>query len=94
MASLTSYRLGEDRLGIPFETVSSLTERIKDSLEADFAEVAVHGEVSNLARPRSGHVYFTLKDDAASIRAVIWKSDAQRLAFDLADGLAVRVSGG
>src|SRR4051795_3537627 len=93
MASLTSYRLGEDRLGIPFETVSSLTDRIKDSLEADFAEVAVEGELSNLARPKSGHVYFTLKDHTASLRGVMWKSDAQRLAFDLADGLAVRILG-
>jgi exodeoxyribonuclease VII large subunit len=93
MASLPSYRLGEDRLGIPFETVSSLTDRIKDALEADFAEVAVQGEISNLARPKSGHVYFTLKDTTASLRGVMWKSDAQRLAFDLSDGLAVRILG-
>jgi exodeoxyribonuclease VII large subunit len=93
MASLPSYRLGEDRLGIPFETVSSLTDRIKDALEADFADVAVQGEISNLARPKSGHVYFTLKDNTASLRGVMWKSDAQRLAFDLADGLAVRILG-
>jgi exodeoxyribonuclease VII large subunit len=93
MASLTSHRLGEDRLGIPFETVSSLTDRIKDALEADFAEVAVEGELSNLARPKSGHVYFTLKDHTASLRGVMWKSDAQRLAFDLTDGLAVRILG-
>jgi exodeoxyribonuclease VII large subunit len=93
MASPTSHRLGEDRLGIPFETVSSLTDRIKDALEADFAEVAVEGELSNLARPKSGHVYFTLKDTTASLRGVMWKSDAQRLAFDLSDGLAVRILG-
>jgi exodeoxyribonuclease VII large subunit len=93
MASLTSHRLGEDRLGIPFETVSSLTDRIKDALEADFAEVAVEGELSNLSRPKSGHVYFTLKDHSASLRGVMWKSDAQRLAFDLTDGLAVRILG-
>ena len=52
-------------------------------LEADFADVALVGEVSNLARPRSGHVYLSLKDDSAQIRAVIWKSVAGRLAFDL-----------
>jgi exodeoxyribonuclease VII large subunit len=76
-----------------FETVSSLTERIKGSLEADFAEVAVRGEIVNLARPKSGHLYFSLRDNAASVRAVIWKGEAQRLAFDLADGLGVRVLG-
>src|SRR5438270_2649258 len=77
-----------------FESVSELTARIKQSLKAHFGEVALRGEVSNVARPKSGHVYFTLRDDAASIRAVIWKSDARRLAFELTDGLAVRALGG
>ena len=76
-----------------FCTVSELTARIKSTLERGFADVALRGEVSNLSRPRSGHVYLSLKDDAASIRAVLWKSDAQRLVFDLADGLAVQVWG-
>jgi exodeoxyribonuclease VII large subunit len=83
----------DDPFGPIFESVSELTERIKRRLEADFAEVALHGEVSNVARPRSGHVYFTLKDDLASIRAVMWKNETRRLAFDLTDGLAVRALG-
>ncbi len=82
-----------DPLGTIFETVSELTDRIKLTLESDFAEVALRAEISNLARPRSGHIYFTLKDDSASIRAVLWKNDARRLAFDLTDGLAVRCVG-
>jgi exodeoxyribonuclease VII large subunit len=76
-----------------FESVSELTARIKQALRTQFAEVALHGEASNVARPKSGHVYFTLKDDGASIRAVIWKSDARLLPFDLTDGLAVRAIG-
>jgi exodeoxyribonuclease VII large subunit len=83
----------DDPFGPMFESISELTERIKRSLESNFAEVALHGEVSNVARPRSGHVYFTLKDDSASIRAVMWKNDTRRLAFDLTDGLAVRALG-
>ena len=83
----------DDPFGPMFESISELTERIKRSLESDFAEVALHGEVSNVARPRSGHVYLTLKDDSASIRAVIWKNDTRRMAFDLTDGLAVRALG-
>ncbi len=79
--------------GSMFESVSSLTERIKGTLETDFAGIAVHGEITNLARPKSGHLYFSLRDSAASLRAVMWKSDAQRLAFDLSDGLAVRMLG-
>lgn len=93
MSSASSFRPGIDPLGTLFETVSSLTQRIKDTLEADFADVALHGEITNLARPKSGHVYFSLRDQAASIRAVMWKGDAHRLAFDLSDGLAVRVLG-
>ena len=46
-----------------------------------------------MARPRSGHIYFTVKDDTASIRAVMWKNDSRRVAFDLTDGLAVRALG-
>lgn len=82
-----------DPFGAAFETVSQLTERIKQTLESDFDEVAIRAEISNLARPRSGHIYFTLKDDRASIRAVLWKTDARRLAFDLTDGLSVRCAG-
>ena len=90
MASLPLF----DRRDEPaFCSVSELTAQIKDVLETDFADVALVGEVSNVARPRSGHIYLSLKDDSAQIRAVIWKSVAQRLAFDLVDGMAVRVFG-
>ncbi len=83
-----------DRLEEPaLCSVSELTAQIKAMLEADFADVALVGEVSNLARPRSGHVYLSLKDESSQVRAVIWKSVAQRLPFDLADGLSVRVWG-
>ncbi len=75
-------------------TVSALTSQVRALLEGEFAEVGLRGEVSNLARPRSGHVYFSLKDESAQIRAVLWKSDARRLVFDLEDGLAVRAWGG
>jgi exodeoxyribonuclease VII large subunit len=93
MSSASSFRPGSDPLGTMFETVSALTQRIKETLEADFSDVALHGEITNLARPKSGHVYFSLRDQSASIRAVMWKTEANRLAFDLSDGLAVRVLG-
>ena len=79
MPSIPRLKISEadDPFGPIFLTVAELTERIKRSLENAFAEVALHGEISNVTRPRSGHLYFTLKDDSASIRAVIWKNDAR-----------------
>ncbi len=90
MASLPLF----DRIDEAAEySVSELTARIKSVLEGDFADVVVRGEVSNLSRPRSGHVYLSLKDEGAQIRAVIWKGAAQKLPFDLVDGLSVRAWG-
>lgn len=70
-------------------TVAELTAEIKDLLEAAFSSVWVAGEVSDFARPRSGHCYLTLKDDRAQIRAVLWRTTASRIRFDLHDGLEV-----
>jgi len=70
-------------------SVWELTSQIKDLLESSFPSVWVTGEVSNLARPRSGHVYLTLKDERAQLRAAIWRNTAARLRFDLHDGLEV-----
>lgn len=68
-------------------SVAALTEQIKGTLEGGFRDVWVAGEVSNFSRPQSGHCYFTLKDDAAQVRAVIWRGAASRMRFDLHDGL-------
>lgn len=70
-------------------TVSQLTAQIKGLLENQFTSVWVSGEISNFSRPQSGHCYFTLKDDQAQIRAVMWRGAAARLKFNLADGLDV-----
>ena len=65
-------------------TVSQLTFRIRRLLEdnPELQDVWVEGEISNLSRPASGHIYFTLKDDASQIKGIIWRSTAQRLKFD------------
>ncbi len=70
-------------------SVWELTSQIKDLLEAAFPEVWVAGEISNFARPQSGHCYLTLKDDRAQLRAVMWRGVAVRLRFDPHDGLEV-----
>lgn len=74
-------------------TVSELTARIKLLLEGSFGPVGVVGEVADLKRHSSGHVYFNLKDAGSSVRTVIWRSSAARLVFRLENGLAVRVRG-
>jgi exodeoxyribonuclease VII large subunit len=70
-------------------SVWELTSQIKDVLETSFPSVWVAGEISNLARPQSGHVYLTLKDERAQLRAAIWRNTAARVRFDLQDGLEV-----
>ena len=78
-------------------TVSTLNSRVKDLLEAGFGLLWVEGEVSNLRRPASGHIYFTLKDDRSQIRSVIFRSpfasraafSSRRAAFDPEEGMQV-----
>ncbi len=74
-------------------TVSELTGRIKKLLEARFFTVAVAGEISNLRRPASGHLYFTLQDSASQIPAVCFREEARRLGLELKDGLEVTARG-
>ena len=76
-------------------TVSRLTQHIRTLLETDVAlqDVWVRGEISNLGRPASGHIYFTLKDAGASLRGVMWKGDARRLTLPLQDGMEIEAHG-
>ena len=89
MPAITRHDGGETA-----RTVSELTREIKDQLESHYPDVWVTGEISNCRPARSGHVYLTLKDDQSQISAVIWRSTAARLKFDLADGLEVVARGG
>ena len=72
-------------------TVSLLVSSARLTLERQLGVVWVAGEVSNLHRAPSGHVYFTLKDASAQVKCAMWKSKAQLLDFALRDGLAVEV---
>ena len=83
----------------PFQSllwsVTDLTRYIRGLFEGDdlLQDVWVQGEVSNLSRPSSGHVYFTLKDASATLRCVMWRSIAQRQLSLPRDGDAVQVHG-
>ena len=76
-------------------TVSKLTFLIRRLLEENevLQDVWVQGEISNLSRPASGHVYFTLKDSNAALKCVMWKTSAARLRMGLQDGMEVEVHG-
>ena len=76
-------------------TVTRLTFYIRNLLETDVTlqDVWVQGEISNLSRPSSGHIYFTLKDTNASLRCIMWKTSAARLGLTLKDGMALEVHG-
>jgi exodeoxyribonuclease VII large subunit len=74
-------------------SVSEITRDIKSLLESEFQSVWIEGEISNYLFHSSGHRYFTLKDESAQIKAVIWKFSSQGLKVDLKDGMKVRVFG-
>lgn len=74
-------------------SVSALNRAARHSLERRFPEVWVSGEVANWTRARSGHRYFTLRDDEAQLRAVMWARDAARLPTDPLEGMKVRAFG-
>ena len=78
----------------PVWSVAQLTYAVKEVLEGTFPEVWVSGEISNYSQPQSGHCYFTLKDERCQMKAVMWRTAAARLKFQLQDGLEVVVRGG
>jgi exodeoxyribonuclease VII large subunit len=74
-------------------SISDLTARVKGLLEEEFPSVWVEGEISNLARPNSGHIYLTLKDAGSQLRSVMYRGVAMRVRFEPRDGMEVLVRG-
>ena len=72
-------------------SVGELTRYIKTILQGQrvLQNIAVNGEVSNLRRQQSGHIYFTLKDESASLACVMFRTEAARLSFHLENGMKV-----
>ncbi len=77
----------------PALSVSELSAALKRTVEGAFDHVRVRGEISGFKRVGSGHCYFTLKDDAACIDAVIWRGQAGSLRFQPEDGIEVVATG-
>lgn len=76
-------------------TVFDLTRYLRDLMEGDpnLQDLWVQGEVSNLSRPSSGHLYFTLKDGSASLRCVMWRNAVARQSFTPREGDAIEAHG-
>jgi exodeoxyribonuclease VII large subunit len=74
-------------------TVSEINSLIKDLIEAEFPRLWVVGEISNCKVHSSGHVYFTLKDESAQIRCVLFSSNARRAPVTCEEGLKIYARG-
>ncbi|ASK19759.1 MULTISPECIES: exodeoxyribonuclease VII large subunit [unclassified Halomonas] len=74
-------------------SVSQLNQRAKQTLERDVGEVWVEGELSNVSRPASGHIYFTLKDDRAQIRCALFRQRVRFVSAPMRDGDQVKLRG-
>ena len=74
-------------------TVAELTAGIRRSLETAFDELWIEGEISNCRVWNTGHIYFTLKDSAAQLKAVMFRSSSRYLRFKIEDGLHVVARG-
>ncbi|WP_404473309.1 exodeoxyribonuclease VII large subunit [Vreelandella venusta] len=74
-------------------SVSELNLKARKALERDMGEVWVEGELSNVSRPTSGHIYFTLKDDRAQIRCALFRQRARFVAAPMRDGDQVKLRG-
>jgi exodeoxyribonuclease VII large subunit len=75
-------------------SVSEITRNIKTLVQGQFPDVWVRGEISNCRKASSGHIYFTLKDEKAVIRAVLFRGHQKGIQFELEDGMNVIVHGG
>jgi exodeoxyribonuclease VII large subunit len=84
---------GTEATGPRVWSVAEVNGAVRALLEQSLPPVWVGGEVANWTRARSGHCYFTLKDDSAQLRCVMWRSDAARLPMDPEQGMRVRAFG-
>ena len=70
-----------------------MNRAVRTLLEGQIVPLWVGGEVATWSKAGSGHRYFTMKDDQAQIRCVMWRSDAERLPAEPAEGMRVRAFG-
>ncbi len=84
---------GDDQGNLAEQSVTDLSNAIKRTVEDRFGLVCVRGEIGRVSRPRSGHIYLSLKDDKSVIDGVLWKGVASRLAVTPEEGMEVVATG-
>src|SRR6201996_7780029 len=78
---------------IPEFSVSEISGAVKRTLEGAFGRIRVRGEITELKRYPSGHIYFSLKDEGGKIAGVVWKSAVSRLGLEPENGVEVIATG-
>ena len=81
------------RVSDPYLSVTEATRAINDTFESQFPQLLFHGEISQLTKAASGHLYFTVKDAGAQLSCVMWQGMVKTLPFRPAQGMAVRCHG-
>ena len=78
---------------IPEYSVSEFNSIIKETLSTAFNPIKIRGEISNLKKHYSGHIYFNLKDENSIINAVCWRTNVTKLSFEPEEGIEVVAKG-
>lgn len=78
---------------LPEQTVSELANALKKTVEENFGFVRVRGELGRVVLAKSGHLYFDIKDEGATLNTIMWKGNAGRLPFKPEEGLEVVAEG-
>src|SRR3977135_2245914 len=78
---------------LPEFTVSEISGAIKRTLEGEFGRVRVRGEITEMKRYPSGHIYFSLKDEGAKLSGIVWRTSVGRLGLTPENGVEVIATG-
>src|ERR1700722_11346146 len=84
---------GLNATNLPEFTVSEISGAIKRTLEGEFGRVRVRGEITEMKRYPSGHIYFSLKDESSRLAGIVWKSSVSRLGLVPENGVEVVATG-
>ena len=91
MSKMDSSQIGFSLEERQVYTVSQLNAEVKQLLQNNFFSIWIEGELSNIAQPASGHIYFSLKDEQAQVRCAMFRSANRKLEFEPENGMHVLI---